>query len=50
MSAMSARDVLDTVYGASGLQRFRDTGYSSVELAYERLEAMRAARRLEPEQ
>jgi RNA polymerase sigma factor (sigma-70 family) len=46
---MSVQDVIDTTYKAGGLQRFRNTGYSSVELAFERIEAMRAAGRIEPE-
>jgi DNA-directed RNA polymerase specialized sigma24 family protein len=47
---MSVQDVIDSAYQTSGLRRFRDTGYSSVELAYERIEAVRAEGRLEPEQ
>jgi len=47
---MSVQDVIDSTYHASGLQRFRNTGYSCVELAYERIEAMRAAGRIESDQ
>ena len=47
---LSEQDVIDSVCRMGGVQRFRDTGYSSVELAYERIEEMRAQGQLEPEQ
>lgn len=46
---LSAQDVVDSACRAGGLRRFRDTGYSSVELAYERIETMRAEGRLRPD-
>ena len=46
---LAAQDLIDCNYKRSGLQQFRESGYSSVEATYERIEAMRAHGRLEPE-